>query len=84
MARSGRESGFRNSFSVSLLTLAIHALFHPALAAEETSQDMVVRAPPAATRDRGKQNYAVPTARCASVTQRGDAAANAGSGSAIG
>lgn len=63
MARSGRESGFRNSFSVSLLTLAIHALFHPALAAEETSQDMVVSATPDETSDSGKQNYAVQTTR---------------------
>ena len=69
MARSGRESGFRNSFSVSLLTLAIHALFHPALAAEETSQDMVVSATPDETSDSGKQNYA---------------AANAGAGAAFG
>lgn len=63
MARSGRESGFRNSFSVSLLTLAIHTLFHPALAAEETSQDMVVSATPDETSDSGKQNYAVQTTR---------------------
>jgi outer membrane receptor for ferric coprogen and ferric-rhodotorulic acid len=63
MARSGRESDFKNVFSVSLLALTVHALLNPALAAAETLQDMVVSATPADNSESDKQNYAVQTTR---------------------
>jgi len=61
MACSGRESESKNVFSLSLLALAVHALLNPALAAAETSQDMVVSASPADSGESDKQNYAVQT-----------------------
>lgn len=63
MACSGRESESKNVFSLSLLALAVHALLNPALAAAETSQDMVVSASPADSGESDKQNYAVQTTR---------------------
>jgi len=63
MALCGRESGIRNSVSLSLLALTITALLSPAQAAEEAQQEMVVSATDDDQSAHGRQDYAVQTTR---------------------
>ena len=65
MSLNGMESGFRKTFRVSLLAVAVPALFTPRLAqaAEESQQDLVVKAAPENDNRSSEQDYAVQTTR---------------------